>query len=168
MAARREALAPEAVGDLSHRVALRVVATDEFLRAAVVMAYAPIRNEVDPAGIAQQADRRQVPRAVSALALLRPGSYVIPEPPEAACPEINPSHIDLVLVPGVAYDRRGYRLGYGAGYYDRFLRLLRPDALKVGLAYSFQVLDVLPAEAHDVPVDLVATEEELIFPKRVG
>lgn len=67
---------------------------------------------------------------------------------------------DLVLVPGLAFDRRGGRIGYGAGFYDRFLA--GSEALKVALAYSLQVVDSVPVEPHDVPVDRILTEEESI------
>lgn len=67
---------------------------------------------------------------------------------------------DLVLVPGLAFDRRGGRIGYGAGLYDRFLA--GTGALKVALAYSLQVLDSVPVEPHDVPVDRILTEQESI------
>ena len=67
--------------------------------------------------------------------------------------------IDLVIVPGVAFDRMGNRLGFGRGYYDRFLK--KVGAIKVGLAFEFQILDSVPMGETDVPVDLVVTEEKV-------
>ncbi|MBU2591344.1 MAG: 5-formyltetrahydrofolate cyclo-ligase [Nitrospinota bacterium] len=67
--------------------------------------------------------------------------------------------IDLVLLPGIAFDRRGGRLGFGKGYYDRFLSRLDKSVLKVGLCYRFQLLERLPLSKDDVPVDVVITEE---------
>ena len=98
---------------------------------------------------------------------LVPGVFGIPEPREA-CPAIAPEEIDLVLVPGVAYDINGYRLGYGRGYYDRFLPRLRPGALTVGLAYAFQIVPTVYPEAHDRPVRLIVTEEGIIQPLKKG
>ena len=80
----------------------------------------------------------------------------IPEPPETL-PEVPPEEIGAALVPAVAFDRAGYRLGRGGGYYDRFLpRLSCP---RIGLCYRAFVLSALPAEDWDVPVDRIITEE---------
>lgn len=79
--------------------------------------------------------------------------------PDPACAKnIDPARIDLVFVPGVAFDREGNRLGMGAGYYDRFLtRALQ--ALFVGMAWSFQVADAVPAATHDISMNYLLTEE---------
>ena len=66
------------------------------------------------------------------------------------------ARIDLVVVPGLAFDRRGYRIGWGGGYYDRFLAQVQ--TVKIGLCYDELVLDCIPGEPHDVPVDLVVAE----------
>ncbi len=65
-------------------------------------------------------------------------------------------------MPGVAFDRSGHRLGYGGGFYDRFLARLPARALRIGVAFDQQVLDELPAEEHDQPVDLVVTPSEVL------
>ena len=70
-------------------------------------------------------------------------------------------NIDLILVPGVVFDKEGHRIGYGLGYYDKFLRKV-PKAIKIGLSFDFQVVDKLPREMHDVPVDFIVTEERVI------
>ncbi len=86
------------------------------------------------------------------------GSFCIMEPTNGE--RIDPKDIDFILVPGVAFDKKGYRLGFGKGYYDRLLS--RTEAFKVGVCYSFQVLEALPIDPWDVPVDLVVTEDFLI------
>jgi|SRR3989344_5670337 len=68
--------------------------------------------------------------------------------------------IDLAIVPGIAFDRRGVRLGYGKGVYDRLLA--SSGATRIGLAYDFQIVDELPQEAHDLICDIVVTEERII------
>lgn len=79
----------------------------------------------------------------------------IPEPPS-----VNPVNaIDLVVVPGLAFDKQGYRLGWGAGYYDRALAYM--DAWRVGFAFSNQVVQSLPRDDHDVPMDYVVTESRI-------
>lgn len=86
-----------------------------------------------------------------------------PAPGEPAlAPEAIDATLDLALVAGLGFDRRGYRLGYGAGYFDRFLVGRRFPAL--GLAFASQIVDRLPLEAHDVPLSAVLTEAERIDP----
>ena len=75
---------------------------------------------------------------------------------------IDPLTIDVVLVPGVCFDRRGHRVGYGAGYYDRFLPLTRPDCRRIGVAYGGQLVDRVSDEPHDQTVDMLITDEEVI------
>ncbi len=70
-------------------------------------------------------------------------------------------NIDLVIVPGAVFDKQGHRIGYGFGYYDRFLAKV-PKAVKIGLAFDFQIIDKIPNHAHDVPVDLIVTEERVV------
>lgn len=74
-------------------------------------------------------------------------------------------NIDLVLVPGIVFDKEGHRIGYGFGYYDKFLKKV-PKAIKIGLAFDFQVIDKIPREMHDVPVDMIVTEKRVIECKK--
>ena len=84
---------------------------------------------------------------------LRIGPYGIREPAlERPVPIDN---LDLVIVPGVAFDKKGNRLGRGKGYYDRFLKELSDDTATIGLAYDFQILPSVPVQAHDVSVKRV-------------
>jgi 5-formyltetrahydrofolate cyclo-ligase len=66
--------------------------------------------------------------------------------------------VDLVITPGLAFDRRGHRLGYGGGHYDRYFARLQRSALRVGVGFSIQLVDELPTEPSDRPVDLVVTD----------
>jgi 5-formyltetrahydrofolate cyclo-ligase len=89
---------------------------------------------------------------------LSPGVLGIPEPrPDLL--EVGPAAVDWALVPGLAFDERGFRLGRGAGYYDRLLPLLRPDATCWALCLSCQLVRELPVEAHDAPLNGVSTPE---------
>lgn len=82
------------------------------------------------------------------------GSFHIEEP--TGSDTVDPSEIELIVVPAVAYDRRGNRLGRGKGFYDRLLKTSR--ATKIGIGYNFQLVDEVPTEPHDVAVDIVITD----------
>jgi 5-formyltetrahydrofolate cyclo-ligase len=93
---------------------------------------------------------------------LAPGAFGILEPAEVwkhrSDRVVPPERLDLVIVPGVAFDRRGGRLGYGAGYYDRLLAALSPRAVRVGVGYRCQLVESVPMADHDVRMDWVVTE----------
>ncbi|MGD9948737.1 MAG: 5-formyltetrahydrofolate cyclo-ligase [Desulfobulbus sp.] len=95
---------------------------------------------------------------------LIPGYKGIPEPIPSLVPEgiYSPEQLEVVLIPGSVFDLRGYRLGYGGGYYDRFLALSAPNALRIGLAYAFQVVAHIPQQPYDVPMDLLVTEKDIL------
>lgn len=99
-----------------------------------------------------------------------PGDPLVPSaygPREPASPRpVDPAEIDLVIAPGLAFDRRGGRLGYGGGDFDRYLGRIRPDATRIALAFADQVVPEVPTGAHDVPVDLVVTEDSVIRAER--
>ena len=96
--------------------------------------------------------------------LVPAGVFGIPEPPASAA-EIVP---EVILVPLAAFDRRGLRIGYGAGFYDRTLALLRANGPVTALAYAFACQEVpqVPAEPHDEPVDMMITEAEAVAARR--
>lgn len=89
------------------------------------------------------------------------GFYNILTPKEEFIRWIDPKDIDLAIVPGIAFDRHGYRVGYGGGYYDRFLSKYS-DIIKVGIAFDLQLIHSVPKEEFDIPVDIIITEKEII------
>ena len=92
---------------------------------------------------------------------LRPGALGVLEPSPERRIAFTPERFDLVIVPGVAFDRLGGRLGYGKGYYDRFLD--QTLAFRLALAFDFQLLQTVPTEMHDVPMDGILTESGIYF-----
>lgn len=80
------------------------------------------------------------------------------EQPVPEAPEVAPRTIDIVLTPGLCFDRSGGRIGWGQGYYDRLLALVRPEALRVGVTLDRLVVDEVPMEAHDLRMSHLATE----------
>lgn len=154
----------------------------ELVRTGSVAAgYAPFRTEIDPRPLlrrladlgaavalpvtpAKGREGSLVFRSVDPRRALAAGRYGVSEPDET-CPAVEP---DLVLVPLLAFDRGGGRLGYGAGWYDRTLTALRSrrNALAVGLAYAAQEVERVPTDPHDVPLDGVCTEREWLDLRR--
>lgn len=74
---------------------------------------------------------------------------------------LDPGELDIVIVPGIAFDRAGHRIGFGCGYYDDYLKKAI-KAKKIALAYDFQIIDFIPAEAHDVRMDMIVTPDGII------
>lgn len=93
------------------------------------------------------------------------GPMGLREPDANTATRVDLGEVDAMLVPGLGFDRRGFRLGYGGGYYDRTLAELRGHrrALVVGIAFDLQLVDELPREAHDQPVDVLVTETQTIW-----
>jgi 5-formyltetrahydrofolate cyclo-ligase len=96
---------------------------------------------------------------------VRPGTYGIREPDLQRCRLFRPEEIDLVLVPGIVFDGHGHRLGYGKGFYDRWLGHF-PVKQRIGIAFDFQVVKKLPTGINDLPVSLIITEKRTIKTKR--
>jgi len=92
---------------------------------------------------------------------LERGAFGILEPKEEYLREVSPQMLDLIIVPGVVFDEKGYRIGYGGGFYDRFF--LEVDKVSsIGLAFELQVVGEIPAEEHDLKVNLIITERRVI------
>lgn len=107
-------------------------------------------------------DRRLIAYAIEDLDNdLRPGYCNILEPHPSRCLEVEPTTIDLVIVPGSVFDPQGGRLGYGGGYYDRFFSNQAPQATRVALAYEMQVIPQVPTQSHDMPMHYLLTEKQL-------
>lgn len=168
--ARRDALSVEQRAAAALAVAARMPPL-EITAATFVAGYAPIRGEIDPVPLMQGLAARGAALAMPAIsrpdaALVfrawKPGEALVRgtsgtyEPP-ANVVEVVP---DIVLVPLVAFDRAGHRIGYGAGYYDRTLEALRRHrtVTAIGLAFTVQEIPQVPALSHDVRLDYVLTE----------
>lgn len=155
----------------------RVTSCDAYISAEVVLAYYPIKNEPDVLLIVKDAlskgKRVAFPisdpenfeldfRYVSSLEDMVCGEYSIPEPEPTAERFLNDaSSKALCIVPGLSFDRNGFRIGYGKGFYDRFLS--RFEGVSVGLLAHGLLADELPRENTDMAVDVIITEKEEIF-----
>lgn len=105
-----------------------------------------------------RADEIENLKFTSATALVR-NAWQIDEP--AHDESVEPEKIDLVLVPLLCFDEKGFRVGYGKGFYDRFLKSCRPDCLKIGLSYFSPVDEIEDAQNHDVKLDFCVTPERI-------
>lgn len=175
---RREAMSPGEVAGLSALVLDWFWTIPDVGLRKVYALYAPTRNEVDVLPLAEELLAAQkivlLPRTVrdnrrldfcriQSPRDLVPGNFGILEP-GPGCALWDAAQIDTVVIPGVAFDRAGHRLGFGGGYYDRFLPRLSPGTLKVALAFDFQLLESLPVEAYDQCVSIVVTDTGLMVP----
>ena len=93
---------------------------------------------------------------------LVPGYYGIPEPDPQKSLRVAAREIDAAVIPGSVFDIQGGRLGYGGGYYDRFLVNDAPQAKRIGLAFEMQVVEKVPVEPHDQPLDILITEKRIV------
>ena len=89
---------------------------------------------------------------------LESGYYGILAPRKNELDLLEAKNIDLVIVPGLAFDNKGYRVGYGGGYYDTFLAKIRKDTIKVGISFDLQLIEKCPINQFDIPVDFIVTE----------
>lgn len=173
---QRKSLNSLEVQGRSHEIAQRLLFLPEYQKAQNILVYMSFDNEVDTRAIItnawQQKKRVLVPichtsdksMQISELcnfSELAPGTWGIPEPKKDCLRLAEPAVVDAAIIPGVAFDKRGYRLGHGGGYYDRFLTKLAPGCPKIALAYEFMIREYLPNEIHDVPMDYIVTEKEV-------
>jgi len=181
--ALRDALPVDARAAASHAIASRVTALPQFAAASSILVTLPFRSEWDSALVAHTAlalgKRVIVPRVDVAARMLslhvvqslddaiESGYRGIPEP-RADTPIARPDEVVLALVPGVAFDASGRRLGYGGGYYDRLLPLIASDVPRVAGAFDFQVVDHVPSAAHDHRVDVIVTPTRAVGPRALA
>jgi 5-formyltetrahydrofolate cyclo-ligase len=156
----------------------RLIDLPEVRSARTRLTDVTFRSEVDTRGLIDWAlaagktvavPRIRGPRKMEAFCLQEPaqdlvcGTWDIPEPCDGldAC---APQTIDLIVIPGAVFAVDGSRIGYGGGFYDTYMHTLRPEVARVALAFELQIVDELPREAHDLPVDAIVTERRVIRP----
>ncbi|GAB4279469.1 MAG: 5-formyltetrahydrofolate cyclo-ligase [Coriobacteriia bacterium] len=171
----RSEIPPHVKGRASRIIAHSVLGMWELDRAKLIAAYLANSQEVDCAPIVEVMWFRGVsvayPRVnepvglslhiVSEPSMLVTGSFGLLEP-SADAPLVYPEDLDAIIVPGVAFDERGFRVGYGGGYYDRLLKSVRGDCARIGLAFDEQVMPELPTDDHDERVHVIVTPTRII------
>jgi 5-formyltetrahydrofolate cyclo-ligase len=154
----------------------RLISSEPYKRSNTIFAFVSFKSEVDTHRIINHAISNHkticVPKInskqegikiykIDSFNQLKKGYFGILEPIEGCMP-VDKNSLDLILMPGVAFDRYGGRVGYGAAFYDRFLSNMNKQVDKIALAYHFQVLDSVPMSEHDIRIDGIITEQETI------
>lgn len=175
---RLRAMTPFEQADASARIAAVLLGLPEFASARSILLYVPIGREPDLRGAIESVrergatillprSRREpaaievVPLGSSSLGELRPDELGVPAP---IGPPADPTSIDLAIVPGLAFDAQGGRLGRGGGYYDRLLAMLPASAKAIGVCFERQIVAAVPREAHDCRVDRIVHESGALKP----
>lgn len=172
---RRNGLDPETVNLKSESIKDLFLTTHEFAASRFALFYAAMKGEVQTVKAVAEAVARgkrvALPKVehnelrvfeVKSYHDTREGAFGILEPVEGKSVEIDPVCLDLIVVPGVAFDEKGGRIGFGKGFYDRFLRSLSRKSPFVGLAFEFQIVEKAVVTEDDIPMDFVITEKRII------
>lgn len=173
MREKRRTLSVDEINGKSCIIEKKLFNIDEFLRSKTVMVYLSSFNEVSTDGIINRLfkDKKRIAVPISntisqtlTLSYLESteefvkGAYGIREP--SVIRECKPEDIDVILVPGIAFDIHGNRIGFGKGYYDKLLSC--SGSVKIGLCYDFQLIPSIESDKHDIPMDIIITEERII------
>jgi 5-formyltetrahydrofolate cyclo-ligase len=174
----RNSLSTEEITAGSGEIVTRLMRIEEIRSASTLMVYLSFGSEVDLDDLIrwcwEEGKRVVVPfcrpesRELTACRIdgfdeLETGHYGIRAPKEGLLRPVDGREIEVVIVPAAAFDRKGYRIGYGGGYYDRFLPKA-PRAVKIGVAFASQIVEEIPVDGHDLPVDIIVTERKVIVP----
>lgn len=167
----RKSLGVETRAKANLSICKNIEGWDIFQRSQTILTYMPIKSEADPTPLLKLYPQKKwvIPRIIPEedhrmvfhryepnRLIFHPFGMAEPAPD---LPTIQPEEIELTLSPGLAFDRHGFRLGYGGGYFDRFLENLK--GVSVGITYHALLLDTIPHAAHDISMHWVVTEREL-------
>lgn len=175
--ALRQGFPQEVVSEASQQIKNRFFDLKEVIKAQKFLLYYSFRNEIKTEGIIKGLLHRKkeiyLPftkpeekklgygRIIDPVKDLTPGNYGIMEPIKESF--IKPTDLNIIVVPGVVFCLNGYRLGYGGGYYDRFLTGLPGSIIKIGLTYHELLVEALPLDEHDIPVDIIITDQGINY-----
>lgn len=180
---RRDGLSVAERQERSTAISRRVLELPCIQASRSIFTYVNFRSEVETMGLIQSwlgAEKVvSVPLTLVAESRLHayritnpehdliPGYCRIPEPDPLRLPLVDPQGLEVIILPGSVFDRQGGRLGYGGGFYDRFIANQAPQAIRIGLAFELQVTDSLPLLAHDQRLHTLVTEERVLhFPNQ--
>ena len=174
---KRKSLSEDKVFEKSERIQQRLFNSDEFKNSSTILFYVSYDNEVFTHNMIKDSfllrkkvivpisvikDRTLLLSRLERFQDLQVGSYGILEPRPGAIKEVPIENIDLIIVPGVGFDKSGHRIGHGKGYYDNLLKISK-NHMHIGLAFELQITAKIPIESHDLPVKRIITEKRIIY-----
>lgn len=176
----RDALTIEEKKEKDSIIHLSFEKTKEYLNAHTILIYVSFGSEIDTITLIKNAfdagkrvcvplaDRKThtiTPSEILSLEELEPGAYGILEPKSDCIRAVSGEEVNMTLVPGLAFDKNGYRIGYGGGFYDRFFEKY-PHGKKIALCYDFQIQETVPINKYDIPVEKIITESNIFETKK--
>jgi methylenetetrahydrofolate dehydrogenase (NADP+)/methenyltetrahydrofolate cyclohydrolase len=173
---KRRSLSKEYVSPKSSKIIKKLRALKEYKQSKTILFYVSFDNEVDTHELIMESLTTKkiiVPKInhseidlyeINDFSSLKKNKLGIPEP-QGGLKFTEFNKIDLVIVPGIVFDIRGHRVGYGKGHYDKLLQKI--NAKKIGLAYDFQIINKIPNQEHDIPVDMLISESHIFFSQNI-
>lgn len=177
---KRDEIPADVKKEKDHKIHSSFQKTTEYLKAHVLLIYVSFGSEIDTLTLIKKgfddgkricvpvADKKThtiTPSEILSLEELEPGAYGILEPRSDCIRPVSGEEVDLTLVPGLAFDKNGYRIGYGGGFYDRFFEKY-PHGKKIALCYDFQIQESVPINQYDIPVEKIISESNALETKK--
>ena len=178
---QRKNMDMQKVNTWSTKITETIIKLPQFINSKNIMLYLSFNKEVNTYPLAAwcldngksviapyciQSTKQIIPFKINNLTNdLTKSTFGIMEPKHNLLEKANIENIDLIIVPGVAFDEHCNRIGFGAGYYDRFLPRKTKNTPTIGIAYDYQLIDTIPQGVYDVPLDFIITEKRIVYPK---
>jgi len=178
---KRKNMKIQEVNTLSTKITEIIMKLPQFINSKNIMLYLSFNKEVDTYPLATwcldngktliapyciQVAKKIIPFKINNLTSdLTKSTFGVMEPKHNILEKANIEDIDLIIVPGVVFDKHCNRIGFGAGYYDRFLPQKAKNIPTIGIAYDYQIIDKIPTDVYDVPLDFIITEKRIVYPK---
>lgn len=171
--AKRKEIPYKDVKDKSEIIKTKILNSNWYKNSDAIMIYVSFNNEVETKNIIEDAlnsgknvvvpvcidGNNLIPAVIQSICDMIPNKYGILEPKNI---QAYTGNIDTVIVPGIAFDTDFNRVGFGCGYYDRFLQT-HPEALKIGICFNDQICDKIDTDIYDISMDIIITEEEILI-----
>lgn len=177
----RNSLTPDEIKEAEQLIIANLMKLNQFIQSQNVFCYLSFRSEVPTKGIIsnclQQGKNVYIPMCVNETkemiislydhdVKLAASNYGVLEPTKDSIKIADRDILDIAIMPGSVFDLKGFRVGYGAGYYDKFFAHTKKKIYKIALAFSFQIVDEVPSDDFDIPVDCIITELGIVMCSR--
>ena len=169
---KRNNLSTYEIFEKSNKIISKLISLEEFKEAKKILCYVSFGSEVYTHGfikayssikniavpVVNKEKNELILSCIRDWKELSTGAYGILEPKKIK--KANPKEIEIAIIPGIAFDKRGYRIGYGEGYFDRLLSKM--NAIRIAIAYELQIVNKIPDEKHDMKMDKIITEKRIL------